>query len=86
MCVNNNMKYYHTFIRKNITSFAIVLYFICFVVIYYSKPSIMFNEDGSVKEFGVGYRKKTVVPLWFALIIISVLSYMSIQYYLLLSN
>lgn len=46
-----------------------------FLMIHYLKPSIIYNSDGSLRQFGIGYRKKTVVPLWLVVILISIFSY-----------
>jgi hypothetical protein len=45
------------------------------------KPSHIYNTDGSLKEFGVGYNKKTFVPLWLVAIFIGILSYFAVLYY-----
>ena len=54
-------------IRKNRLQFAIVLFLIVFTMIHINKPSLLYENDGSFRKFGVGYRKKTVVPIWFTL-------------------
>jgi len=48
----------------------------------YVKPAIMFNDDGSLRQFGIGYHKKTVFPAWLISIIIAILSYFAIMYYI----
>jgi hypothetical protein len=42
----------------------------------------MYNEDGSFREFGIGYKKKTVVPAWLVAIIVAIFSYLGVLYYL----
>ena len=32
-------------------------------ILIYSKPSFLFNVDDSIKQFGIGYQSKTVLPL-----------------------
>jgi len=46
------------------------------------KPSFIYDNDGSFREFGVGYKHKTVVPAWIISILLGILSYMGILYYL----
>jgi hypothetical protein len=36
----------------------------------------MYNEDGSLRQFGIGFQRKTVVPAWLVAIIIAILSYL----------
>jgi len=72
------------FIRQNITSVAIVLFVILFAVIQISKPAIIYNKDGSLRQFGLASRKKTVLPIWLITIFLAILCYLFILYYLTL--
>lgn len=71
-----------TFIRKHITTFAIAIYLIMFALFALTKPSFLYQKDGSLRQFGVGYQSKTVIPIWFLAITIGILSYFSVLYYL----
>ncbi len=46
------------------------------------KPSFIYENDGSFRQFGLGYKKKTVIPIWLITIILAILSYVFILYYL----
>jgi len=70
------------FVRRNIISFSIVLFIILYGGIMSLRPSFMYNTDGSLREFGVGFSKKTVIPAWFLSIMLAILSYFSVLYYL----
>jgi len=63
-------------------SVAILLFILLFSIIHYLKPDIVYNKDGGFRPFGVGYRNKTVVPIWIVAIIIAVLSYLMVLNYL----
>jgi amino acid transporter len=63
-------------------SFAIILFLVVFYAINIAQPAFMYNEDGSFREFGIGYKKKTVVPAWLVAIIIAIFSYLGVLYYL----
>ena len=54
---------------------AIIIFIIGFTIIYLWKPSIIYQSDGSLRPFGVGYRKKTVVPLWLVVFLLAIFSY-----------
>lgn len=69
-------------VRKNRLQFAIVLFLIIFTFIHIQKPSLLYENDGSFRQFGVGYRKKTVVPIWLISIVIALLSYVVVSFYL----
>ncbi len=46
------------------------------------KPDFLYKKDGSVREFGVGYKNKTIMPVWLFSIILGILSYIAVLYYL----
>jgi fumarate reductase subunit C len=73
---------YRAYIRRNITSVAIVIFVIIFCLIQMYAPHFLYNQDGSLREFGLGYRKKTVVPIWLVALILAILSYLCVLYYL----
>jgi hypothetical protein len=70
------------YIRENATLFAIVLFLIIFVTIQMIKPAFLYNKDGSIREFGVGYRNKTIMPIWLLSLILGILSYLIVMYYI----
>jgi len=70
------------FVRRNITSFSIVIFLIVYVLINFFKPAFIYNNDGSLREFGLGFRKTTVIPAWLLAIILAILSYFSVLYYI----
>ena len=76
------MKY--SFIRKNINSFSIFLFLVLFTLINIIKPSFIYNKDGSLREFGLGRKKRTIIPLWLMSIILGILSYLFVLYYITL--
>ena len=69
-----------SFIRNNLAGTAIVLYIIVFMLVQYANPAFLYNEDGSLREFGVGYSSKTVLPIWLVAIILGILSYLAVYY------
>jgi hypothetical protein len=70
------------FIYKNKLNTAIFLFFILFSLIHNIQPSLLYNKDGSFREFGVGFKHKTVIPIWLVSIILGLLSYISVLSYL----
>ena len=69
------------YIRENATLFAIILFIILFTTIQMMKPACLYNNDGSIREFGVGYRNKTIMPIWLLSLILGILSYLFVMYY-----
>jgi len=71
------------FVKKHITSVSIVLFLGVLFVVASMKPHFLFNRDGSLRDFGVGFKKKTVVPMWLVVIVIAVMSYYAVLYALI---
>jgi len=55
---------------------SLALFLLLAWLVHLVKPAIMYNEDGSFREFGVGYKHKTVMPCWFVFAVLAILSYM----------
>jgi uncharacterized membrane protein YozB (DUF420 family) len=70
-----------TFIRNNITLSAITLFIIIFVAVHIAKPPFLYKQDGSIREFGVGTKNKTFMPVWLFSIILGILCYLFVTYY-----
>ena len=70
------------FIRNNITSVSIFLFVLIFAFVYHLKPGFLFDENGSIRDFGLGYKKKTIIPVWFVTFILAIFSYLFVLYYL----
>ena len=71
-----------TFTRNNTTLVSIVIFFVIFGLVQMIKPSFLYKNDGSIREFGVGYKNKTILPLWLFSIVLGILTYISVLYYL----
>ena len=72
----------HRFIQENITLVSILLFLVIFGMIQWLKPGFLYNHDGSIREFGVGYRNKTILPVWLLSILLGILCYLFVMYYL----
>ena len=51
-----------------------IIYILILLLVIYLRPSIMFFEDGSLKDFGI-MKGKTVFPLWVFVILLAILIY-----------
>lgn len=71
------------FIRRHLVSFATLLFISTYVVIVKLKPGFLYNHDGTLRTFGVGYKNKTVIPVWLLAITLAIFSYLGILYYLI---
>jgi uncharacterized membrane protein YidH (DUF202 family) len=73
---------YRTYIRENITLIAVILFVIIFGIIQMMKPACFYNRDGSIREFGIGYRNKTILPIWLLSLILGIVCYLAVLYYI----
>jgi hypothetical protein len=71
-----------SFVRENVTLVAIFIFIIIFGFVHMMKPACFYKDDGSIRQFGVGYRNKTILPVWLLAIILGILSYLFVLYYL----
>jgi hypothetical protein len=68
-------------IRNNLIMVSIVIFIFLYGLIVALQPSFLYNLDGSLRMFGIGYRRKTVIPAWLLAIILSISSYFFVLYY-----
>ena len=64
---------FKNFVIKNINLVSIVIFLILFALIMFTKPTIIFDKAGKPREFGIGYKNKTILPLWLTVIILAIL-------------
>ena len=72
---------YRGYIRENITLVSVVMFIIIFGTIQTMKPAYLYNRDGSIREFGIGYRNKTIFPIWLLSLSLGILCYLFVMYY-----
>lgn len=72
---------YKTYVRENKPLIAIILFVIIFGIIQMMKPTCFYNKDGSIREFGIGYRNKTILPIWLLSLLLGILCYLVVLYY-----
>jgi hypothetical protein len=70
------------FIRENITTVSVGLFVVIFASIQFLKPSFLYNTNGSLREFGIGYQNKTILPIWLLSVILGILCYLTVMYYI----
>lgn len=73
---------YKKYIRENITLVSVIMFVIIFGIIQFMKPTCFYNKDGSIREFGIGYKNKTIFPIWLLSIVLGILCYLSVMYFI----
>jgi hypothetical protein len=74
----------YSFIRKHINTFAILIFITSFLLLNYFQPGFIYNNDGTLREFGLGSKRKTILPIWLISILLGILSYLAVLYYITL--
>jgi len=69
-------------IRSHINTVSILVFTVLFFLVQMMKPSIIYDKDGSLRVFGLGSKKKTILPIWLISIILAILSYLFVLYYI----
>jgi hypothetical protein len=70
------------YVRENAPLAAIILFLFIFGSIQMIKPICFYNKDGSIRHFGVGYRNKTILPIWLLSIVLGILCYLAVLVYI----
>lgn len=74
------------FLQKYKLHTAIILYLFLFFAIQFVKPPFLYDTDGSLKNFGMGYKRKTIFPAWLLSIYLGIICYLFVlvmfKYYL----
>ena len=72
------------FIRNNITSISILIFVCSFLIVQYLQPAFLYDRNGALREFGLGKKNKTIIPIWLVSLVLAILSYLFVLYYLTL--
>ena len=69
-------------LRKHSTAISILIFVAIYGAVLFVKPAIVFNADGSLRDFGIGYHKRTIFPAWLVAIVVAILSYLGVLMYI----
>ena len=67
--------------REALSIIAVFLFLILFGIINALRPSVIYNKDLSFRRFGIGYKNKTVIPIWLFSIVLAILVYVTVIYF-----
>ena len=67
----------------NRLTIVIFLFIILYSIIVFLKPEMIFNNKSEcLRQFGVGYKNTTIIPLWLVSILFAIISYFLVLYIL----
>ena len=72
----------HTFLKKHYFFLKILIFLVLYGLIFKIKPSFLYRKDGLLRKFGLGYKNKTIIPLWLVSISLAIISYLFVLFYL----
>ena len=78
------MYFNKSFVRVNKLNISIFLFLFLFSMVHITKPALLYTPEGGFRQFGVGYKQKTVIPIWIAAILLAIFSYLAVLYYLMM--
>ena len=67
-------------LRTNRLTISVLFFLVVFAAIHYLKPSFIYTDKGGFRQFGIGYKQKTVIPIWIASIVLAILCYLLVFY------
>ena len=67
------------FMRDNKILATFVIFMAMFLAMMMIRPALVFNRDGSIKEFGLGYTNRTVLPIWLFVIVFAIFAYFTVS-------
>ena len=70
------------FVQFHKVNIAVFIFLIVFTMIHLIKPGAIYNKEGGFRPFGLGYKHKTVIPIWVISIIAAILSYLLVLVYI----
>jgi hypothetical protein len=71
---------FDTYARKNKISVSICLFLFIFGMLQWLKPAFLYTKKGTLREFGVGYKNKTILPMGILSIVLGILCYIFTLY------
>ncbi len=67
-------------VKSNRLMFSILLFLALFSIVHFLKPGLIYNEQGGFRQFGIGYKHKTVVPIRTISIVLAIACYLFLFY------
>jgi len=66
--------------KRHAVSLSILLFVVGFFLLQHANPSFLYKKNGHIRRFGIGYKEKTVLPIWLVALVLAILSYVTIRY------
>ena len=70
--------------ERNALFFSVLFFVLIYCALIKLKPELIFYKDGTLKDFGIGYKNKTIMPLWLVSIFLAIISSILALYFVYL--
>lgn len=70
------------FLKNNKLLIIILLLIIFVLIIHQIKPAFLYQRNGAIRNFGIGVKSKTIIPLWLIVIVMAIFIYIGVDFYL----
>lgn len=71
----------NNFVKRNLILVSLCLYIILYSALIFSKSHLIYNKNGTIRNFGIGYSTRSVIPVWLLSIVLAIASYFIVLYY-----
>ena len=68
------------FNNNNKVIYAICVFIVLYSAVIYFKPAFLFHKDGTLRDFGLNNKQKTIVAGWTVSIFLAFVSYLIVMY------
>ncbi len=68
------------YMKKNKIMISIVFFLVLFGMFQWIKPAFLYTRKGAIREFGVGYKNKTILPMGLLAVLLGILCYVVTLY------
>lgn len=72
--------------NNKIILLSISLFIVVFYLVQLGKPKWLYNANGSLRVFGIGYKNKTIFPIWLMTICLAIICYLTVLFYVYFSK
>lgn len=66
--------------RSHTLLLSVALFLVLYAVLCKTSPSFAFDRKGRAKQFGIGIKRRTVIPVWLVAILLAISSYLAVLY------
>lgn len=68
--------------QNNKILFSIFIFIIFFIIIIYLKPNFLYTKKGTFRQFGLGKKNSTIIPIWLFILILAIFSYLISSFFI----